>query len=293
MLIEAIAIHPDGSEEPLLTFELNDIDSIMEKDVMQKETTTRPKISLSFELSRSHLFQLLSAKINVDETVMEEVEPVVLEKKEDWKEKKKKFEAKEAAKEKAESEDSTEETAESEEVEAEVEAEAEPAAESEEAGEEAATEEEPEVEVEKEFKEVIVPHSFNVDNITETAIGARLLTSDQKKDAKKRIKALDGRDKDKQMSDEAKNAYESMIYSLRDWLRDDDNEKYVDEAEREALFTKLDDGEEWLYDEGANVAFSKYEWRTKELKEEQTKFNNRKEEHSSREKLLPQIVEGL
>lgn len=56
MLIEATAIHPDGSEEPLLTFELNDIDSIMEKDVMQKETTTRPKISLSFELSRSHLF---------------------------------------------------------------------------------------------------------------------------------------------------------------------------------------------------------------------------------------------
>jgi len=54
------------------------------------------------------------------------------------------------------------------------------------------------------------------------------------------------------LSDEAKNAFESLIYSLRDWLRDDDNEKYVDEAEREALFTKLDDGEEWLYDEGAN-----------------------------------------
>jgi len=34
MLIEATAIHPDGSEEPLLTFALNDIDSIMEKDVM-------------------------------------------------------------------------------------------------------------------------------------------------------------------------------------------------------------------------------------------------------------------
>lgn len=60
------------------------------------------------------------------------------------------------------------------------------------------------------------------------------------------------------MSDEAKNAYESLIYSLRDWLRDSDNEIYVEESEREALFVKLDDGEEWLYDDGANVAYTKY-----------------------------------
>lgn len=106
---------------------------------------------------------------------------------------------------------------------------------------------------EKEYKEVIVPHTFNVEEITETPIGARLLTKEQKKEALKRIKALDQRDKDKKMADEAKNAYESMIYSLRDWLRDDDNTVYVDESERDALFTKLEDGEEWLYDDGANL----------------------------------------
>lgn len=55
MLIEATALHPDGSEELLMRFELNSISKIMEKEVMQKETTTRPKLSLSFELSRSHL----------------------------------------------------------------------------------------------------------------------------------------------------------------------------------------------------------------------------------------------
>ena len=55
MLIEATAIHPDGTEEELKRFELVDITRIMEKDVMQKESTTRPKLSLSFELSRSHL----------------------------------------------------------------------------------------------------------------------------------------------------------------------------------------------------------------------------------------------
>lgn len=183
MLVEATAIYPDGTEESLIKFELNDIAKIMEKEVMQKETTTRPKLSLSFELSRSHLFQLLSAKINVDETTLEEIEPVVLETKKEKKDKKKK-KSEEDEDEDADAEDeaSTEEQTEDAEADA---------SEEEESSEEAVKEEEPEVEVEKEYKEVIVPHTFNVDNITETPIGARLLTSEQKKDAKKRIRALD------------------------------------------------------------------------------------------------------
>ena len=55
MLISATAVHPDGSEEELISFELNDILNITKKDMFEKETTTRPKISLAFELSRSHL----------------------------------------------------------------------------------------------------------------------------------------------------------------------------------------------------------------------------------------------
>lgn len=70
-----------------------------------------------------------------------------------------------------------------------------------------------------------------------------------------------------------------MIYSLRDWLRDDDNEMYVEESEKEALLQKLEDGEEWLYDEGSQVSHTKYQERSYELTKEQTKFNKRKEEH--------------
>lgn len=73
MKIVATALHPDGTEEELMVFGLTDIDKIMDKDVMKKETTTRPKVSLSFELSRSHLFRLISAKVNAVETKMEEV----------------------------------------------------------------------------------------------------------------------------------------------------------------------------------------------------------------------------
>lgn len=259
MLIEATALHPDGTEEPLMRYELNGISKIMEKEVMKKETTTRPKLSLSFELSRSHLILLNSAKIAVDETVLEEIEPPKVEKEEEEKEDSKDEPAEGEDVERTQEEETTEADSEEEQKSDEADTEAESTEES--------TESE-EVAVEKEYREKIVPHTFTVDDINETPIGARLLTKDQKKQARKRISALDQRDKDKQMADEAKNAYESLIYSMRDWLRDDDNQVYVDEADREALLQKLEDGEEWLYDEGSNVSHSKYQEKSYELTSE-------------------------
>ena len=55
---------------------------------------------------------------------------------------------------------------------------------------------------------------------------------------------------------------------MRDWLRDEDNEQYVPESEREALLTKLDEGEEWLYDEGSNVKYTVYQERSYDLTKE-------------------------
>ena len=95
------------------------------------------------------------------------------------------------------------------------------------------------------------------------------------------------------MADEAKNAYESMIYSLRDWLRDEENEKYIADSDREALLQKLEDGEEWLYDEGSNLSHTKYQERTYELTKEKTTLTKRKDEHESREKLIPTLLESL
>ena len=181
MLIEATALHPDGTEEVLRRFELVDITRIMEKDVMQKESTTRPKLSLSFELSRSHLIQLLSAKISADETVMEEIVPPKLEKKETEKKEEEdvKAEENESSEEAASSEDAEEkpEAASSEDAEEKPETtESEGGVEAEAGDGDSESTEEPEVE--KEYKEVIVPHSFNVDKIDEFSIGARLLNKD-------------------------------------------------------------------------------------------------------------------
>jgi hypoxia up-regulated 1 len=258
MKIEATALHPDGTEEELMVFGLTDIDNIMDKDVMKKETTTRPKVSLSFELSRSHLFRLISAKVNAVETKMEEV--VKDDKADKKKGKKDEKEDKEEGEEKKETDDTADEVsdsakeatdAEDDPVKFKSDSDSESDAGAEKGEDEGEADADAEPEAEKEYKEVTVPHTFTVENITESILGARLLDDDMLKAARKRITVLDKRDKDKQMADDAKNTYEGQIYSLRDWLRDEDNFKYAGEEEREALLKKLDDGEEWLYEDGA------------------------------------------
>lgn len=58
MKVEASALYYDDDgnvdrEEPLATFDLAKLDEIAEYEVVKKEGTTKPKVSLQFELSRS------------------------------------------------------------------------------------------------------------------------------------------------------------------------------------------------------------------------------------------------
>lgn len=108
MLVQVSAIHPDGTEEDLASYELSDITSIMENEMFKDPKTTKPKVSLSFELSRSGLMQLNSAVLKADETVMEEIK---VEKKKSKKTKTEKSEDDEKTKdEKADDEEKSEDT---------------------------------------------------------------------------------------------------------------------------------------------------------------------------------------
>ena len=71
--------------------------------------------------------------------------------------------------------------------------------------------------------------------VEETLHGVRLLSKDQIKDAKKRLGNLEKRDDDKKLTDETKNAYETLIDEFRGFLRDEDNFKFVSEDDREML----------------------------------------------------------
>lgn len=84
------------------------------------------------------------------------------------------------------------------------------------------------------------------------------LSSDQIQQAKKRLKWYSKRDEDKIKTDIAKNDFESMIYKMREWLREDDNADFVEESVREERIEKLAEMEDWLYEDGADANYTVY-----------------------------------
>jgi len=57
---------------------------------------------------------------------------------------------------------------------------------------------------------------------------ATQLTEDQIRKANNRLKWYKKRDEDKIKTDVAKNDFEAMIYKMREWLREEENEPYVE-----------------------------------------------------------------
>ena len=56
-----------------------------------------------------------------------------------------------------------------------------------------------------------------------------MMSEPQMKIAKNRMKWYKDRDEDKIKTDEAKNNFESLVYQFRSWLREEENEVYVEE----------------------------------------------------------------
>lgn len=95
--------------------------------------------------------------------------------------------------------------------------------------------------------------------------------------------AYDKRDLDKFKTDEAKNNFESIMYSFRDWLQTDENLPFVGQEDQERLLQSIMDNLEWLdYGDGDNASHVEYTKRYEELKVEQDKFAARVEEDQKR-----------
>lgn len=57
-----------GEGEKLATFTVNGLDEIASSELQKKENVTKPRVTLSFELSRSGIIQLTKAEAKVEET---------------------------------------------------------------------------------------------------------------------------------------------------------------------------------------------------------------------------------
>jgi hypoxia up-regulated 1 len=169
MQVSVFAVYSDGAEEPLSTYILDEIDAIANNDIAKKENSTTPKLTLQFELTRSHLLTVTKSELKFDELKLVQV---------------KKPNA-------TNSTNSTNTT-------------------------DTETADEPE------FEEKVVPHTYPI-HPNETLHGVNLLSKEQKKQSKDRIKALEKRDNDKFKTDEAKNSFEALIYEFRSWLSEEEN----------------------------------------------------------------------
>ena len=78
MRVECFKLTQGDSEpvqELLVTYDLDEIEKYATNDVALKANSTVPKVSLSFELSRSQFLKLKQVQVKIDETVVEEVVP--------------------------------------------------------------------------------------------------------------------------------------------------------------------------------------------------------------------------
>lgn len=94
--------------------------------------------------------------------------------------------------------------------------------------------------------------------------------------AKKHLKQLGKRDEDKIKTDIARNDFESMIYKMRSWLREDENVVYVEADTLEERIDNLTALEDWLYEDGASANHTVYQDKHKDLSKQFEKLENRK-----------------
>lgn len=209
--------------ELLTTFELAGIGALKENSVAKKEGSSKPKVSLSFEMTRSGFVELSKVEAKIDELVTynETVKVPKVDAGEPSGE-----EAAPMAAEAASSEEAA--------------GEAQSGSEGEQA-ESQATEETEQKPKEPEYVEEIVtktktsPHTFPIRKVTVLHRDSRQLSEEQKQAARKRVRAFDSRDQMKFKTDEAKNNFEAICYSFRDWLQSEENLPFVGETRQEEL----------------------------------------------------------
>jgi hypoxia up-regulated 1 len=128
-------------------------------------------------------------------------------------------------------------------------------------------------------KTKVTPHTYTLSRIDRIYEHNLQLNATQKRDAKKRLNFYDKKDEDKLKTDEAKNNFESTMYSFRDWLQTEENVPFVGEERSEQILKEIMDHLEWLdYGDGDDASFEEYDKRYKDLQKEHLSLKERIDE---------------
>merc|ERR1712166_1093127 len=114
-------------------------------------------------------------------------------------------------------------------------------------------------------------------NVTRIHKGVAFLSDEEFSEARKRHEKLMKEEKERTDKVNAKNDVEAWIFGSRQKLGEDGMELVSSEEERSAISTLLEEGEDWLWEDGEDVAASVYNSKkanmTKEVKDVFMRFN--------------------
>jgi hypoxia up-regulated 1 len=237
---------PVGASSHIAKFNITGIEEFATK--FADKNLGEPKVSLTFELDGSGVTKIAKAEATLEEEYEVEVE-VKKEKKKDAKKDKKKDAKKEDGAEDEEKEDEKKDEKEEEKKE----------------------EEEP-VEKVKQIKKkthravlLVVQAYEKWDH--ESGISVLPMSVTEKKDSMRMLREMELADNQRRANLEAKNKLESYVYTARDTLGAQEEEfmAVTTSEQLEKLRTKLEETEEWLYDEGEKVSAAEYNKKVKSL----------------------------
>ncbi|GAA5804422.1 hypothetical protein HPULCUR_009915 [Helicostylum pulchrum] len=120
-------------------------------------------------------------------------------------------------------------------------------------------------------------------NIEYTPTGIIPLSASEKEIAKKRIAELDLLDSKKKLREETRNALETFVYRVQDFLYNDVVEVVATEAEIEKFREMLSEVSDWIYDEGEHADTHVYSSKLKELQSIEGPIQHRVKEYNARE----------
>ncbi|KAJ8773477.1 hypothetical protein K2173_004307 [Erythroxylum novogranatense] len=123
--------------------------------------------------------------------------------------------------------------------------------------------------------------------VDELVYGGLPLTDVQKAVEKEFEMAL--QDRVMEETKDKKNAVEAYVYDMRSKLGDKYHE-FVTDPEREQFMSKLQDVEDWLYEDGEDETKGVYITKLEELKKQGDPIEERYKEHSERSSVIDQLV---
>jgi hypothetical protein len=126
--------------------------------------------------------------------------------------------------------------------------------------------------------------------VTERLVGAQPMSSSQKAKAKKRLNEAEKRDKRIEKLKQLQNDYETLIYSSRDFLEEEENSAYFkSEDDKEKLKLFLNEAEAWLYGAGSDSEFDIMKGKLRVLEKKISPIKKRKNTRQQ----VPEEIENL